>query len=418
MRFVLLLWCLVLPLACSREEAARREHGPVSQEIYIWQRQWTQETSEALRQVNGLGDGFLPLAGQLTWTETGSSMVWTALDWAALKQAGKSVGLALRIDPISSKRVATIHAQEAVQSAVKSLLERAREQKLAVGEIHLDFDAAESQLAMYSDWVTMVREMMKPVPVTFTALPAWMNAANFPAMMRAGNGYVLQVHACEKPTLETRELCDPQQAAAWVERAAKLAPGVPFRVALPTYTYEVGFDAQGRFIGTQAEGAARNWPEGSTVHALRADAVALGKLIAAWTVDRPAELRGVVWFRLPTALDQRNWKLITLKKLLGMKSPAPHCVVQMAASENGLLHDVTLQNVGDADARLPARVLADWPSGLIQAMDGIGCYTANAEDRGALFTLNQEGVLAPGEHLAIGWLRFPNPTQPTFSIEN
>ena len=418
MRFVLLLWCLVLPLACSREEPARREHGPVSQEIYIWQRQWTQETTEALRQVNGLGNGFLPLAGQLTWTEAGSSMVWSKLDWAALKQGGKSVGLALRIDPIASKRVVTINAGQAVRSAVKSLLDRAREQKLAVGEVHLDFDAAESQLGMYCDWVTMVREMMKPVPVTFTALPSWMNAANFPALMHAGNGYVLQVHACEKPTLETRELCDPQRAAAWVERAAKLAPGVPFRVALPTYTYEVGFDAHGRFIGTQAEGAERNWPGGSTVHALRADAVALGKLVAAWTVDRPVELRGVVWFRLPTALDQRNWKLITLKKLLGMKSPAPHCVVQTAVSENGLLHDVTLENVGDADARLPARVVADWPSGLIQAMDGIGGYTANGKDRGAMFTLKQDGVLAPGEHMAIGWLRFSNATQPKFSIEN
>lgn len=395
-------------------------NAPLTQEIYIWQRLWTDETTSAVNGLGKLGDGLLPLAAQLTWNgKQGRQVAWPNLNWELLKHCGKRITLCIRIDPISTAKLQQTNALQAVHETVQTLLSKTRQHGVEPSELQLDFDAADSQLPIYTKWIrevkTAVGHLMK---VTFTALPTWLNSPQFVSLARAGDGYVLQVHACEKPALYNHDLCNPASATAWVNQAARAAPGIPFKVALPTYAYDLGFDASGKYIGAQAEGEERSWPRGSVIHSLRADGPELAGLMTVWEASRPAELGGLVWFRLPMASDNRNWKLVTLQHLLERKQPSPKWEAEAVAADQNQLYDLQLLNKGDASGQLPKRIQLSWQNGTCEACEALPGYSAHQSERSAEFARNSDELVLPGESRAIGWLRFSSPTSVSTSLEN
>ena len=127
---------------------------------------------------------------------------------------------------------------------------------------------------------------------------------------------MLQVHSLEKPKDfgAPYSLCDTNRALAAVEKASRL--GIPFRVALPTYGYLIAFATNGQFVGISAEGPAKDWPANAQLREIRSEPLAMAFLTRTFSEKRPANMRGVIWYRLPTLVDNLNWHWPTLRAIV------------------------------------------------------------------------------------------------------
>lgn len=83
----------ILALACpARERAA----GPLPQEAYVWQRAWTPAVREAVGQASGFA-GLTVLAAEIDLSQSPVRVFRVGIDWQALRDSGRPVGIALRI---------------------------------------------------------------------------------------------------------------------------------------------------------------------------------------------------------------------------------------------------------------------------------------------------------------------------------
>jgi hypothetical protein len=193
-----------------------------------------------------------------------------------------------------------------------------------------------------------------------------------------------------------------------VERAGRI--GVPFRVALPTYGYVIAFDRAGRFIGLSAEGPDRVWPDGAQLREVNADPLEMAALLRTWTARRPAAMRGVIWYRLPVAADQLNWRWPTLGAIMQMRSLRETVRVKPRRVETGLV-EIVLVNEGELDVSSRLAVEVRWPregGGRLIAGDGSPDFGLVDTESFAVRLQNRSkpSRLAAGETQVIGWLRF------------
>jgi hypothetical protein len=370
-------------------------------EAYIWQRAWNLAVRDAITNAAPSLAGFCTLAAEVAWDQGKPRVVRVPVDWPALQRTGKPYGVALRVGGYTGP---FDRPREFLTQLAGTLVADAGQP----AELQIDFDSVTSRLTDYRGWVEAIRQRVAPVPVTVTTLPSWMESPAFATLVKAADGFVLQVHSLERPTASDAPLtvCDAAAARRRVEQAAKL--GVPFRVALPTYGYLVAFDARGKFIGLSAEGPIRSWPASATLRTVRADAAGMARLVQHWTAARPANMRGVIWYRLPTAEDTLNWRWQTLAAVIAGRIPEAKLVGQAQRTQPGLV-EIELANTGEADAALPATVTATWRDARLVAADALGGY--ERLDTGARkFILRAKPSLtlqrlAPGEGRVIGWLR-------------
>ncbi len=382
-----------------------------TRELYVWQRQSGPEVVEALNAFQPQVDGVCVLAAEVSWTGGRRQVVRTGLDYAALSALKKPVGLALRIGPFAGPFAADDPTARALAGVAETVLAQARAAGLAVAEIQIDFDAAESKLAGYRAWLGALRLAAGRTPLTFTALPAWLKHGEFAELARAADGFVLQVHSLERPTGPDAPflLCDPLRAAIWA-RQAGLA-GVPFRVALPTYGYLLGFDAAGKFIGLAAEGPRREWPAGTQLRVVRADAPAMARLARELAAEPPRNFTGVIWYRLPVAGDRLNWDATTLALVLRGQTPARALRAEVSWPEPGLA-EIAIVNRGQTTEPLPAAVALRWSEDArVLAADGLAGFfleTFGGRAQGIVRAARvpADASLAPGRKATIAWLRF------------
>jgi len=88
-----LLSLALLALACQPRERAA---GPLPQEAYVWQRAWTPAVREAVSQTPDFA-GLTVLAAEIDLSRSPFRAFRVGIDWQALRDAGRPVGLALRI---------------------------------------------------------------------------------------------------------------------------------------------------------------------------------------------------------------------------------------------------------------------------------------------------------------------------------
>src|SRR5688500_9946427 len=218
-----------------------RASGPIRQEVYVWQRAWTGDVRDAVRHRGGHFSQVVALGAQVWWSDGRPRVARVAVDWPSLRSAGAPVGLAIRVNEYAGPFHPRADSTRLLCDLASELIAEARAESVSITEIQIDFDAAESKLDGYRQWVEAIRSRISPAPVAITALPSWLDAPGFEPLARACGRYVLQVHSFERPKLSGRmTLCDPSAARAAVERAGRI--GVPFRVALPTYGYQAAFD--------------------------------------------------------------------------------------------------------------------------------------------------------------------------------
>lgn len=383
-------------------------------EAYVWQRQFTEEVVDAVRTFAPQLGGVCVLAAEVSWKPK-PDVVRPAVNYKALAAVGKPIGLALRINDYPGAFATDGTTAKLLASLVRGMLAKAQEAGLTVAEVQIDYDCAESKLAGYRRWLTAFRAETDAVKtkLVITALPAWLKHGDFTMLARATDGFVLQVHSLERPKSPDAAftLCDPERAKAWARQAS--AAGVPFRIALPTYGYLLGFDAKGKFLGLAAEGRLPVWPQGAQVRAIRADAPAMARLANELLAAPPAHCTGLIWFRLPVPGDRHNWAASTFSAVLRGEIPAAKLVATVEHPERGLA-EIVIENRGQTTEPLPRDVALKWATDMrLLAADGIGGFRLEirgGEAQGNVRAANAtaDATLAPGGKVRIAWLRFPD----------
>jgi hypothetical protein len=386
--------------------AAAQSPAPLPHQVYVWQRAWTGPVREAVTQHATNFERLVALAAEVSWRGRQPSLTRVALDYAALAGAKTPVGLALRIGPWPGPFSTNDTAATFLTSLAAALVEEAKAKGVIPCELQIDFDCAASKLDGYRVWVEAIRRKVAGTPVAITALPSWLNEGSFPALAGAADGYVLQVHSLDRPAALDAPftLCDPEAARRAVERAGRI--GAPFRVALPTYGYLLAFDAAGCFAGLSAEGPGRDWPEGAQLREARTDPVQMAQLVQTWNTNRPAALRGIIWYRLPVQGDTLNLRWPTLAAIMEARIPRTDARAESRRVEPGLV-EISLVNHGELDlsSRLAVEVL--WQSARLVAGDGSSGF--DLVDGGPstvqFQTTSKTYRLPAGEKQVIGWLR-------------
>ena len=298
-----------------------RATGALRQDVYVWQRAWTQPVRDAVAAHATNFSEVVPLRAEISWADSKPQMIRVALDKSLLAETHTRIGLALRIGTYPGPFTTNDAAIQFISDAAASIVADAKSNGIALYELQLDFDCASSKLDGYGVWLQTIQRRVAPLPVTITALPSWLNKSSFARLASLATNYVLQVHSAERPkSFEAKySLCDPKAARRAVERAGKI--GVPFRVALPTYGYDMAFDERGEFISLAAEGQRPNWPNNSKIRMVYASTADISEMIRDWTSSRPEAMRGVIWYRMPVQSDQRNWSWKTLQSVMSGRDP-------------------------------------------------------------------------------------------------
>jgi hypothetical protein len=291
-------------------------NGPLRQEVYVWQRAWTRPVREAVSQHATNFAAVAVLRAEISWnTNRQPQLTRVAVDYGTLARTRRPVGIALRIGPYAGPFTNDAAAGFIIDTASRIVTE-ARTNGVALAELQIDFDCAESKLDGYRVWVEAIRQRVAPVAVTITALPSWLDSPAFQRLAVTATNYVLQVHSVARPKSFAAPftLCDPRAARRAVARAGRI--GVPFRVALPTYGYEMAFEGNGKFLSLAAEGPRPNWPTNAQLRTINSDAGELAELVRGWTASRPIALRSVIWYRLPVKSDKHNWNWDELEAVM------------------------------------------------------------------------------------------------------
>lgn len=375
------------------------------QEAYVWQRAWTEPVQQSVVAHAAAFSNLVVLAAEVSWKDGHLHVTRVPLPGKILSQIKPPVGLALRIGPFAGPFSQRDDVAGTLAALAVSLVAEAKTNGVALSELQIDFDCAESKLDGYRHWVIALKRAVAPVPLTITALPAWLGQAAFPALAAAAESYVLQVHSLERPKSFDAPftLCDPEAARVAVERAGKI--GLPFRVALPTYGYVLAFAPDGRFVGLSAEGPARNWPANARLREVRSDPSALFDLAQSWTVRHPLAMRGIIWYRLPISSDDLNWRWPTLDAIVHARLPREHVRAAARRVEPGLL-EISLVNDGELDLSSRPAVTVHWQGAHMQSGDALrGFELVEAGPLAATFQPRSPPRLRAGDTWTLGWIR-------------
>lgn len=397
---------LVAGLVVARFGPVTSASGPLRQDAYVWQRDWSESVIGAVREHAPNFSELIVLSVEVSWTRGRPQVVRVPLDFETLRKSGKKVGLALRIGAYSGSFKFEDEHTRWLSSLAVSIVNEAAIHQIRPAEVQIDFDCPESKLDGYRVWVEAVRSKLTPVPVTITALPAWLKHRALKHLIDSADGFVLQVHSLERPQGPDKifKLCDTRAAKRAVEQAARM--GKPFRVALPTYGYLIAFDPAGRFFGISADGSTKNWPENFQIREIRTPPNEMADLIRDWTNHRPRALEGVIWYRLPIAGENLNWRWPTLAAVMTGQTPRPLVRAESHQDTTGLI-EIEMINTGQAEFGNPFRVKVRWQDARLVALDGLRGVEATESGTNVVeFASTPDFVrLEPGETRQLGWVR-------------
>lgn len=378
--FAAILCSLILAAGCHRRP-------PVDfHEAYIWQRLWTSAVVSAVAAQQSDFAGWRVLGLQLV----GSDVIETRPDLAALASPGKPVRLVVRIDGARLPLAAP-----ALLARLSPLIARWRSAGLDLTGIEIDHDCATSALADYASWLQQLRSGLPgELRLSITALPSWLDSPALDQLLAAVDDSVLQVHAVERPD---RSLFDGNKARQWTLAFARRTQH-PFAVALPAYGVRVDTDAQGRVSAVDAEADIER--SGAGGRELRADPREVASFLRQLASDRPENLSGYLWFRLPVAGDRRGWSAAMLGAVIAASPLESRFVVSSTRNAGGSV-DLAIRNLGTLDAPPPA---VDLPAHC-RLGDALGRYRLQSTPAGLRLAPDADAWLPVGETMAIGWVR-------------
>ena len=406
---LLVIIAAIINLFNDFHPSAERLDTLLSHEIYVWQRHWDEMLSKSLQKATEQVSAFSVLAAEISWESGRPNVIRVPINYSTLKATEKPIGFALRIGPYAGPFDKQDEMATYIARIAGSLVEDARKAGIELKELQIDFDCAESKLDGYRKWVEVLREEIHPISLTITALPCWLKHKAFSRLAEATDGYVLQVHSLERPKSMESEiiLCDCTAASLWVEQAGRI--NIPFRVALPTYGYIIAFDQKGSFIGLSAEGPSQVWVEGMQLRVASAEPIEIAKLVQSWQQDRPYNMQGLIWYRLPVESDKLNWKWTTLSAILAGRIPEESLRVEVEYPKPELA-EIILVNDGEIDQSAKLSIKIECQQQEVVASDGLNGYIiTKASPTSTCLEYHGENILSTiraGDRWKIGWIRF------------
>jgi len=277
--------------------------------FYVWQRVWTPAVEAA---ATACPRDLYVLAAEFTW-QSGRCQVDRAAVPAALLRRDRVTAVyrlnGRRLDPASVAAVA------------------AEMRRVPCRHLQLDVDCPENKLAEYAAWLTRLKTQLPDRRFSVTVLPCHLSHAEFRQLAGLTEYYVLQVHSLHVPATVNDDcrLLRREEAVAAIDRAEKL--GLPFKVALPCYTYQLNFDrVTGRFAGLNADPRAYP-PEQYVVRLAEVDLTSLHDILS----RSPA--CSWIWFRLPVGGERLVLSRTTIAALEHGDVPKPK--IQAACRADG-----------------------------------------------------------------------------------
>ncbi|WP_332763958.1 DUF3142 domain-containing protein [Pseudomonas koreensis] len=374
--------CIALLLcACKPQDAP-----PLDQQLYVWQRQWTPAHEAALRDSRADFSTLRVLALQ-AFPNAGWSRA--RIDAPLLKADGRALIAVIRLD---GQLKALDHKQ--VTAQILQVLADWQAQGLTVSGIEIDHDAGSARLPAYAEFLKQLRSALpSTLPLSITALPAWLDSPQLRALLQTVDSSVLQVHAVSDPR---RGLFDPEQALKWAKGWAQITDK-PFYLALPAYGVALLPDDGGAPL---VESEVR-LERGGQRRELLADPLQLSRLGQTLRDDPPKHLAGLIWFRLPLANDRRAWSLTTLAAVA--RGDQLTSRLDVTLSEHAALYDIQLENPGNLDSAWPAQITLKAKN--CEGADALAGYSLQQNADLLTFTRLRDGRLPAGGQRAIGWAR-------------
>ena len=380
-RLSALLAALLLLNGCEQQSAP-----PLDQQLYVWQRQWTPAHDAALRDSRADFSTLRVLALQ-AFAQAGWSRA--RVDPVLLKRDGRPLIAVIRLDG----QLPGLD-QEQVTAQIQQVLSDWQGQGLILSGVEIDHDAGNARLPAYREFLTHLRTVLPAsLPLSITALPAWLDSPELPALLATVDSSVLQVHAVSDPR---RGLFDPNQARQWAKAWSRIT-SKPFYLALPAYGVAL-LPGDGGAPVVESEVPIER---GGERRELLADPLQLSKLGAELRADPPDHLAGLIWFRLPLANDRRAWSLTTL--IAVARGDKLDSVMRLKLLAQDGLYDISVSNHGNLDSAWPERLTL-----AVQGCDGADALAGYAlQQRPDLltFTRLREGRIPAGGQRAIGWAR-------------
>lgn len=370
---------------------------------------------EALGEAGRRMDGVVLLGAEINLAPTRPEIVNASIDWEAVKRQIRHCSVALRVAPFAGPFQANDEPARLIVDVAKQLMSDAHAHNVTIEEFQFDFDCARRNLRGYETWLGVLREAVHPTHLIITTLPAWLDEPDFSGLVRVADGYVLQVHSVPISNANSGTLCETRRARQWIDRASKLH--LPFSVALPTYRCSAGYGPDGKLLSVAMDGVQPPWPPGTRVLDFNSSADEIALLIGDLQESRPANLREIIWYRVPIATDARNWRWPTLSAVMEGRAPE-HKLNILLEGENPI--DLSIFNAGEADEEMKGNVTAVWSEAGLTASDALTGWKIRAESDRAIFSVvAPNGVrLAPGTTRKIGWLRFDRATSLRTQLSN
>jgi hypothetical protein len=378
-----LVWLTALALlnGCERQDAP-----PLDQQLYVWQRQWTPAHEAALQDSRADFSTLRVLALQ-AFPRVGWSRA--RIDPVLLKQDGRPLIAVIRLDG----QLKSLNQDEAL-AQIQQVISDWQGQGLSLAGVEIDHDAGNARLPAYREFLTRLRTVLPPsMPLSITALPAWLASSELPGLLSTVDSSVLQVHAVSDPR---RGLFDPDQARQWAKAWSRIT-SKPYYLALPAYGVALLPSASGAPIVESEVAIERDGKR----RELLADPQQLSRLATELRADPPAHLAGLIWFRLPMAHDRRAWSLTTLRAVARGDVLDGRLVLKLSAQEG--LYEIGVRNEGNLDSAWPERLTLVVKG--CEGADALAGYALQQSPDLLTFTRLRDGRLAASEQRAIGWAR-------------
>ncbi|MDT3310269.1 DUF3142 domain-containing protein [Pseudomonas sp. rhizo66] len=381
MRFIVGLFLGILLVGCKQQDAP-----PLDQQLYIWQRQWTPAHEAALRDSR---QDFSTLRILALQAFPNAGWRRARIDAQLLKADGRPLIAVIRLDG----QLKSLD-QDQVTAQILQVLADWQAQGLTLNGVEIDHDAGNARLPAYAELLKHLRAALPTnIPLSITALPAWLDSAQLPELLQTVDSSVLQVHAVSDPR---RGLFDPEQALKWARAWARVTDR-SFYLALPAYGVALLPDDGGAPVVESEVQLER----GGERRELLADPLQLSQLGQALREDPPTHLAGLIWFRLPLANDRRAWSLTTLRAVARGEQLASQLGVTLSEHEG--LYDIRLDNPGNLDSAWPAQITLKAKS--CEGADALAGYSLQQSPDLLTFTRLRDGRLPAGGQRAIGWAR-------------
>jgi hypothetical protein len=197
-------------------------------------------------------------------------------------------------------------------------------------------------------------------------------------------------------------LFNQSRAETWVENFARRT-GRPFRIAVPAYGVRVTFQPDGRLA--TVEGEMPLYAGTADARNLGADPLSVKAFLDTLQHIAPSQLRGVAWFRLPTAADARAWSLETWRAVVTGHLSESRLVADLMSTKSPGLWTIVLSNPGPIDRPLPRRVELDSACSMADGANGFRIAKAADDENGPVLEAPGGGWLRANRMRTIGWAR-------------